>query len=1195
MCSQVQVISALCNLDNELTSLDLDYSLRRQYSHTVEKFLKTIEGTFLQQLVDQCSLAGAIGSNARQSLNQIIIKIPPINSEDHHHHHGHNISTLPLESEAHSGIHFAPDGVAGMATTAASKHPSSDSQETDGGMNTKEEDERENDMELHLLEHMTIEDKQLRPCCVALCCAVLFQTWKDNARFAHLQRSVPEALMKCLYTFDRQELGVYTTEDPNEYKHAADVEEKAEKADARERSRAANVEWDPSTGRSPPPLPPTFGELLACIPFSSVVRNLEPQVEKLVKQRKLMEEAQKHAIARREARIRAILRTVAVMQGKARHGYFIHWANIAKTLKVQRQKLVSKFVTMKTPTLKMIFDAWHVVAITDRLERCADERDAIKDRMNDLKEQLEEAKVTEADLFANLNEQITRREKLQIQIDETKVAIEAQRVPGTKEIMFATAESFLQYGAVILQDAKDFLVWCTKAPSVEKIARMYWVDREELRMKEAEAKGQEEMDKLKEEAEIKEAKVMARRAKKEAADKAKTQKRAERAAAEASDHAEAEFNEKFETAKNEHEANNRQLKKEAEAKGEEEESSSTLSLSPFSPSEHGLTMEEKNKACEKAAKSASRAVYSAERERLAVIEEKKKQLEREKAAKNDVVVAEKEKKFKAQQERRDNRISEEDIRAAMLGMCTVPQDRLLLRWIKYHLRRSTRHGFPYRRKFLNFKNDVRDGVSYAVLLNKIAPESTQPYFSTSARNLEGGFGKMMPNLDSEIDPQVRCDVMLDQCARLDPPAVGFVTRGHILGFEPFLNAAFVTRLFLTRHGLLVGPSHPQLKEAQEKFDSLEERWQSVAQTASQLTSWDTWVKMRAKNGDGKLTAMLEEMSKLCNEISTFVLSLGPIRDRANRGYQEWEPIYDYMNVFLYRMYSVKMNQEEEATMGTTPDVDKGHAPFQLVDYRHEIKFLKYTQMKRDRIREMILMEATHHLRRVAIAAAEEEDPEKPLTAEEIEAIHAEEMPLKDIEEQIDEMEEVLRVEYSELRLIFEFYAAGGEGGNAFDMSLAEFTRYATEGKIVDKAKWVGKDDIKIIFDHAAGVEEEDVLADIGQEILSDDEEEVKKKNEEEERKKKEEEEGESEEKEVELDEDGNPIEEKKEGEEEEEEEEYSWTLGEGEKELVPKQWSETIIHFALRRYPTIQPLSRRLKKLIVDVIKPNACQANVRY
>ena len=44
--------------------------------------------------------------------------------------------------------------------------------------------------------------------------------------------------------------------------------------------------------------------------------------------------------------------------------------------------------------------------------------------------------------------------------------------------------------------------------------------------------------------------------------------------------------------------------------------------------------------------------------------------------------------------------------------------------------------------------------------------------------------EMETNLDGEIDPQVRIDTMLDQCARLDPPAVGFSTRGHILGFEP---------------------------------------------------------------------------------------------------------------------------------------------------------------------------------------------------------------------------------------------------------------------------------------------------------------------------------------------------------------------------------------------------------------------------
>tara|TARA_B100000780_G_C21085235_1_gene437166 strand:+ start:94 stop:1506 length:1413 start_codon:yes stop_codon:yes gene_type:complete len=311
------------------------------------------------------------------------------------------------------------------------------------------------------------------------------------------------------------------------------------------------------------------------------------------------------------------------------------------------------------------------------------------------------------------------------------------------------------------------------------------------------------------------------------------------------------------------------------------------------------------------------------------------------------------------------------------------------------------------------------------------------------------------------------------------------------------------------------------------------------------------------------------------------------------------------------MYSVKMNQEEEAAMGTIPDVDKGHCPFQLVDYRHEIKFLKYTQMIRERIREIILMEATHHLRRIAIAHRETEiesgQEDKELSFEELQLINAVEMPLDEIQIQIDEMEQILRDEYAELKLIFDYYAAGGEGGSAFDMSIAEFTRYATESKIVEKNKWCSKDDIKPIFDHAAGVEEEDEMADIGEADISDTE--AEEAAEAAKQAAANGTDGTDETKAVELDDEGNPIvppELDEDGNvivkldedgnpidpEEEEEEEYSWTLAEGEKEIVPKQWSETIIHFALRRYPNIHPLSRRLKKLIVDVIKPNACQSN---
>jgi len=43
--------------------------------------------------------------------------------------------------------------------------------------------------------------------------------------------------------------------------------------------------------------------------------------------------------------------------------------------------------------------------------------------------------------------------------------------------------------------------------------------------------------------------------------------------------------------------------------------------------------------------------------------------------------------------------------------------------------------------------------------------------------------------------------MMEQSGRLDPPATGFTTRGHILGNDTFLNGAFLCRMFLTHPGI----------------------------------------------------------------------------------------------------------------------------------------------------------------------------------------------------------------------------------------------------------------------------------------------------------------------------------------------------------------------------------------------------------
>jgi hypothetical protein len=1068
----------------------------------------------------------------------------------------------------------------------------------------------DDELELHLLQHMSIEDRQLRPVCIALSMAVLFKTWSKVPRFFHLGRTC-QALMRVLYTHPAQHLSVYTTEDPKEYATSAVV--------------AANVDRLGKYAEMEPT--PTLEELLASVPYASVVRDLEPQVEALVKQRQLMAQAQVNALARRESRKRAILRTAAKWQKDIVSGYFVQWHNISRTLKQQRTQLVKHFLNMHTASLKDIFDAWHIVAINDRLDACEEQRDRTKNMMNDLRERLEESRNTEADLAANLREQIERRDDLKKRLAETLAAIEAQRVPGTQEIMFTTANAFIRYARIVMREPKRLLDWAAKAPSVEKIARMYWVDREEKRMKEREANAQSAQDERSEKLAAEAAKKAAKKQKREEANRIKVEKQRAAAAAEAGAEAEAAFTARFEEAKAAYDAMVDQAQKDAADRGEDADS---IAIPPFSPSDLGLTMEDKSKAVSKAANMAGKAVMKEEQARIMKAEFAEAEKAMAEASQLGDIIKERERKFKEQQERRDNRISGSDIKEALKGMTTVPPDRLLLRWIKFHLRRSTRHGFPYRRKFHNFKNDIRDGVSYAVLMNKIAPETTGPACKI------GGSDRSQHNLDGEIDPQVRIDVMLEQASMLNPPAVGFITRGHILGFEPFLNAAFVTRLFLTRHGFEIGETHPQMKTARDTLKELQVRWRAVMGTAQQLTDWDTWKKMRKKFRDIQLDDLLTEMKLCAADTADFVRSLEPIRRRANRGYQAWESIYDAMNGFLLQMFAIKMNQEEEAAMGTVPDKEKGHAPIQLVDYRHEVKFLKYTQTRRERIEELFQTVRDKHLRDAAQAKLEDDlGPGEELTGEQIEeiaAICAPKLSQKKTFDEIEAIEHIIREEYNELRLIFEYYAAGGEGGSAFDMSIAEFSRFCADTTVCAKTKYLDSGDIAVVFDATEDKDAVDSDAELGDEEISDEEvfsgvtpggggsggaggagggggggngdgDGEPEYELDDEGNPKLDEEGnkiliewviDEETGEPKLDEEGNKIRKVagEGGDEEEEEEEYSWTLGEDEREIVPKEWVEAIIHLGLRRYPKTESLSQRVQRIITEVIRPNACQAN---
>ena len=61
----------------------------------------------------------------------------------------------------------------------------------------------------------------------------------------------------------------------------------------------------------------------------------------------------------------------------------------------------------------------------------------------------------------------------------------------------------------------------------------------------------------------------------------------------------------------------------------------------------------------------------------------------------------------------------------------LTKEELLLRWVNYHLSRSSYSGNPIR----NFAGDIKDSVAYTYLLNQIAPKNYEPPLNLGPLNV----------------------------------------------------------------------------------------------------------------------------------------------------------------------------------------------------------------------------------------------------------------------------------------------------------------------------------------------------------------------------------------------------------------------------------------------------------------------------
>ena len=350
---------------------------------------------------------------------------------------------------------------------------------------------------------------------------------------------------------------------------------------------------------------------------------------------------------------------------------------------------------------------------------------------------------------------------------------------------------------------------------------------------------------------------------------------------------------------------------------------------------------------------------------------------------------------------------------AMTGFSNLKPDRVLLRWLKWQLRKCKRGKHPFRRRVENFKDDLRDGICYGLLLNKLSQPQNRS------------------KLEKEIDPQRRIDVVMAQAARLEPPASGFITTGHVLGGDSALNAAFVARLYNTHHQLEQGEQF----DLRNRLHDLKTAWSSSLDVLERIIDLEKWKMLRVSTSDEHLQEMLTNLDTVVKEIVQFADDLEPRQAEANKTMQVWWKTHHAVNSLVWEIFTFKATQKE--------------GDMNIIDLRKEKQLRLYTKISN-----------FSRFKNTALRGCGKNSA----------------VPLdQDLKVEVKIIERYLLENFEDLKRIFEHYAAGADGGHSERMSLNEFWDFVKDCSFT---RAIGadhtalkKDDVRDLYLHAS--EEDD--------------------------------------------------------------------------------------------------------------------------
>ena len=888
---------------------------------------------------------------------------------------------------------------------------------------------------------------------------------------------------------------------------------------------------------------------------------MRSQVDKLVGERVKLEREEQCNEKHRRTRKKLIATAVTYRRRGCMQFFWVQWSGNVRSLNRQREALIQKLLKGREKTPKQIFDAWRVWAVDQKL--IEQERNSVETNIQiaNIEDELRHVRAIEEETRVRVDKLRKDEINLQKRLAETNAAIEAQRVPETLRYIEVAGGAAEQMGHLILDIVTPLLNQIQDSPCYGKVAQMYWSVRDEER-----AAVEDEM--------LMEAEAEERWKVQVMTDKRK--KREEKIRA---------------TAFKKMEKNRMTAEKDARTKAEDEYRGS------FEEGDPGFSRDDMEAAAVAAAKSAG---YILERECQAWLKERdrKEKVRRveaeaeqaEQAKKNEIAFY----AARAEKDAEGPGLSEEDILKSENDLQELACEEILLRWLKYHLRRTCRKGYQYRRKCENYNEDLRDGVAYLMLFKSLVPK----IYRTEERKIyEGDETKM---LDSEIDPNIRLAALFKMAAALPYPATGFNTEGHILGNDSFSNGAFISRLFMSNHGLFPDThDSSDIGLARQKVSKVVEMWSNVCTLINQLGNWENWSKSRKEyDSDEKFKAVLSTIPECASQIRSLMLMLHPMAMAAERGRKLFVGLRKrVLHELQWKIFTIKALQEDEAPNGVDINLEEGHAPIRLVNRKFERKFRKYTELQMGRVR--LILEETklrdetkeRHWAKIAEVARQAKEAkrkvapgEDDLNADDLADIKASVgIPAdEEVRELHTEWCKLLRLNYNDISGVFKFYAAG-EGGSADGLSSSEWWNVCNDINIMNDIGRIQLEKLELqeIFEQTETPEEIEATKKTTERKAFAEKVAVKI-----------------------LSDDGNAQDDQEDGsgkdEDEDEDEDddiIAFGLTDGERELGPEAFVEGILRLSMRKFPGTDPekfitYDERLRRMLNEYVIPNAGKSN---